>query len=70
MSVHYNMFVHIRRKSCAPTCSRYGYDRLNSICSVTRSAPPRMREVFSDYTLISRYIEVEVALARPRRAAE
>src|SRR3982751_2085121 len=25
---------------------------------------PRMREVFSDYTLISRYTEVEIALAR------
>src|SRR5829696_1656273 len=25
---------------------------------------PRMREVFSDYALISRYVEVEVALAR------
>ena len=25
---------------------------------------PRMREVFSDYALISRYVEVEIALAR------
>src|SRR6478752_7154957 len=25
---------------------------------------PRMREAFSDYTLVSRYVEVEIALAR------
>ena len=30
---------------------------------------PRMREIFSDRALIARYIDVEVALARPKRAA-
>jgi 3-carboxy-cis,cis-muconate cycloisomerase len=37
---------------------------LDSILFRDAFGTPRMREVFSDYSLISRYVEVEVALAR------
>jgi len=37
---------------------------LDSILFRDTFGTPRMREVFSDYTLISRYAEVEIALAR------
>jgi len=37
---------------------------LDSILLRDAFGTPRMREVFSDYTLISRYAEVEIALAR------
>ena len=37
---------------------------LDSILFRDAFGTPRMREVFSDYALISRYVEVEIALAR------
>src|SRR3954467_1907954 len=37
---------------------------LDSILFRDAFGTPAMREVFSDYTLISRYVEVEIALAK------
>ena len=37
---------------------------LDSILFRDAFGTPRMREVFSDHALISRYVEVEIALAR------
>src|SRR5580765_1403037 len=37
---------------------------LDSILFRDAFGTPRMREVFSDFALISRYVEVEIALAR------
>ena len=40
---------------------------LDSILFRDAFGTPRMREIFSDYALISRYAEVEIALAKGKR---
>jgi 3-carboxy-cis,cis-muconate cycloisomerase len=47
-------------KAAAPTASTV----LDSILFRDAFGTPRMREIFSDYALISRYAEVEIALAK------
>ena len=42
---------------------------LDSILFRDAFGTPAMREVFSDFNLISRYAEVEIAWQKPRRAA-
>src|SRR5215211_4374908 len=60
MFEHNNMFEHDPEEPYGPTdCP----DR-DSMLFRDAFGTPRMRGVFSDYALISRYVEVEVALAR------